>query len=93
MAFNRKSLASSSDGSASTYRCPGCGQTVDDGRLDQMIHHHQHVIVTAEFPPLWFRRTPDGSRSPAARPAGNEQRGDNSARRLRAKLADDAAVN
>src|SRR5687768_1910298 len=37
-----------------TYRCPGCGELVDQRRMDDVLLHHQHVM-RGEFPPAWFR--------------------------------------
>ena len=37
----------------STYRCPACGEVVDNSRMDQVRVHHQHVL-DAPFPPPWF---------------------------------------
>lgn len=28
----------------SSYQCPGCGEHVDKGRMDEVLAHHQHVL-------------------------------------------------
>jgi uncharacterized C2H2 Zn-finger protein len=38
------------------YRCPGCGQMVDNERRDEIQIHHRHVIEQS-MPPLWFQQT------------------------------------
>ena len=54
-----------------TYRCPGCGEMVDQRRMDEVLLHHQHVMQR-EFPPAWFRwwdsnpATSSRDRNPAA---------------------------
>ena len=64
MAIKPESVTSSEPG-GSVYTCPGCGEKVDSRQMDQVLVHHQHVIVPAAFPPAWFQRTPDGTRSVA----------------------------
>jgi hypothetical protein len=46
----------------STYRCPGCGELVDDRRMDEVLLHHQHVL-NASFRSTWFdsRRETSGT--------------------------------
>lgn len=37
------------------YRCPGCGDMVDGGRLSEVLAHHQHVLHPAPAP-HWFEQ-------------------------------------
>ena len=48
---------------AQTYRCPGCGEAVDSRRMEEVLQHHQHVVLQHRYPPAWFNVAPDASRS------------------------------
>lgn len=57
----------------STYRCPACGEVVDNSRMDQVRLHHQHVLE-APFPPAWFNERANTPR-PVPDVAPHEPRG------------------
>ena len=55
----------------STYRCPGCGELVDNRHMDEVLRHHQHVLH-AQFPPTWFDSRRETSRTATNARAENE---------------------
>ena len=48
----------------SFYRCPGCGESVDTRRMDQVREHHHHVI-NRPYPPAWFTARSGAVASPS----------------------------
>jgi competence CoiA-like predicted nuclease len=47
------------------YRCPACGEMVDNRRLDEIVRHHAHVLhpnhfVSSKSTPARRRRIPAG---------------------------------
>ena len=46
------------------YRCPGCGETVDQRRMDDVLEHHRHVLHQP-YPPSWFTASREAVASPA----------------------------
>jgi hypothetical protein len=40
------------------YRCPACGEMVDNRKLDEIVLHHAHVLHPRRFS-LSFQRTPE----------------------------------
>ena len=60
MALQPKSFAKAADEPEQfSYRCPGCGEMVDERRMSDVLEHHRHVIQPA-YPPAWFQQAISG---------------------------------
>jgi Zn-finger nucleic acid-binding protein len=56
-----------------TYRCPGCGEWVDNREMKQVLAHHQHVIFRS-YPPAWFSSPANRTHSGAAEPRPQQRK-------------------
>jgi hypothetical protein len=52
-----------------SYRCPGCGELVDNREVDEVLEHHQHVLHPM-LSPVWVHG-PEGTDQLSPMATGN----------------------